>query len=216
MSGPPASCGARSGLLLVDRCRSGVNRGRRPDRRPQRTRSTRSVTDRRTFVRLLGTLGGLRADWRLFQAIRQGPRRRAIATVFDMEGHGLHSRDARSVGWTDLPIGARLFRIAHAVWGIFNLAALGWIWQSAIRGRRDPMVYASMALLSAEGAALVVGRGDCPFGPFQARLGDPVPMFELVLPPRAAKAAIPMLTVVSLAGFAAVLLRPPRQTGHAI
>lgn len=98
------------------------------------------------------------------------------------------------------------------VWGIFNLAALGWIWQSGLRRRRDRLVYASMALLSAEGAALLVGRGDCPFGPLQARLGDPVPMFELVLPPRAAKAAIPILTAVSLAGFAAVLLRPPGPT----
>jgi len=120
------------------------------------------------------------------------------------------SRDTTSVGWVDLPLGARLFRVAHAVWGILNLAALGWVWQSGARRRRDPFVYASMALLSAEGLALVIGRGDCPFGPFQARLGDPVPMFELVLPPRVAKAAIPALTAVSLAGFAAVLLRPPR------
>ncbi len=66
-----------------------------------------------------------------------------------------------------------------------------------------------MAVLCAEGIALVVGRGDCPFGPFQRELGDPVPMFELVLPPRAAKAAIPILTAVTLAGFLAVLLRPP-------
>jgi hypothetical protein len=132
-----------------------------------------------------------------------------------MEGRGVHSRDAKSVRWTDLPVEARLFRVAHAVWGIFNLAALGWIWLSGIRRRRNPLVWASMALLSAEGAALVVGRGDCPFGPFQTRLGDPVPMFELVLPRRAAKAAIPALTVVSLAGFAAVFLRPPRRPEHA-
>ena len=118
----------------------------------------------------------------------------------------------RTVTWADLPTAARLFRIAHVVWGIFNLAGLAWIWQSAVRRRRDPLVYASMALLSAEGVALIVGRGDCPFGPFQARLGDPVPMFELILPPRAAKAAVPVLTIVSLAGFAAVLLRPPRRT----
>jgi len=122
------------------------------------------------------------------------------------------SRDTTSVGWVDLPLGARLFRVAHAVWGILNLAALGWVWRSGARRRRDPLVYASMALLAAEGVALVIGRGDCPFGPFQARLGDPVPMFELVLPPRAAKAAIPVLTAVSLAGIAAAFLRPPRRT----
>jgi hypothetical protein len=60
-----------------------------------------------------------------------------------------------------------------------------------------------------QGVALIVGRGDCPFGPFQRRLGDPVPMFELVLPPRAAKAAIPVLLVISVSGMGALLLRPP-------
>jgi hypothetical protein len=36
--------------------------------------------------------------------------------------------------------------------------------------------------------------------PVQRRLGDPVPMFELVLPPRAAKAAVPVLAGVAIAG----------------
>jgi hypothetical protein len=34
-------------------------------------------------------------------------------------------------------------------------------------------------------------------------------MFELFLPPRAAKAAIPILTLVTIAGFVAVAARPP-------
>jgi hypothetical protein len=61
--------------------------------------------------------------------------------------------------------------------------------------------------------ALVIGRGNCPLGPFQARLGDPVPLFELVLPARAAKAAIPILAVVTIAGMAALVLRPPGLSG---
>ena len=32
------------------------------------------------------------------------------------------------VAWGDLPTGARLFRVAHGVWGAFNMAGLGWIW----------------------------------------------------------------------------------------
>ena len=114
------------------------------------------------------------------------------------------------VSWADLPPRAKLFRIAHAAFGVINMAGLGYVWLAALARRRDRLLAASVALLSAEGTALVVGRGNCPFGPFQRSLGDPVPMFELVLPPRAAKAAIPVLTVVTLAGFAAVLLRRPR------
>jgi hypothetical protein len=88
-----------------------------------------------------------------------------------------------------------------------NLAGLGYVYWSALRGRRDRVADASVGVLLAEGAALVVGRGNCPFGPFQARLGDPVPMFEWVLPPRAAKAAIPVLWLISLLGIGALFAR---------
>ena len=90
------------------------------------------------------------------------------------------------------------------------MVGLGYVWLSALRRRRNKWLAAFVAVLCGEGLALVMGRGNCPFGPFQRSLGDPVPMFELVLPPKAAKAAIPVLTVVTLAGFAALLLRPPR------
>ncbi len=109
--------------------------------------------------------------------------------------------------WSQLPPRAKAFRLAHVAWGVASMAALTHVWVSAWRRRRGRLLVASMAFLSVEGIALVIGRGDCPFGPFQARLGDPVPMFELVLPPRAAKAAVPLLTVVTLAGFVAALLR---------
>jgi hypothetical protein len=114
-----------------------------------------------------------------------------------------------SMTWTDLPPGARAFRVAHLAWGAASMASLGFVWLSALRRRRSRPLAACVAFLSVEGIALVIGRGDCPFGPVQTRLGDPVPMFELLLPPRAAKAAIPVLTVVTLAGFAAVMLRGP-------
>jgi hypothetical protein len=115
------------------------------------------------------------------------------------------------VSWAQLPAGAKAFRIAHLVWGAANMAGLGYVYLSALTRRRDRWLAAYVGLLSAEGLALVIGRGNCPFGPFQRTLGDPVPMFELFLPPRAAKAAIPALTVVTLAGFVALVLRRPTE-----
>ena len=109
--------------------------------------------------------------------------------------------------WADLGTGARLFRIAHGVWGALNLAGLAYVYGCAALRRRDRWSDAAVALLTAEGAELIVGRGDCPFGPFQARLGDPVPMFEWVLPPRAAKAAIPVLASVSIVGVTSLVVR---------
>jgi hypothetical protein len=111
--------------------------------------------------------------------------------------------------WDSLGRRARVFRVAHAAWGGVALAALGYIWACAAGRRRGRALYASAAFLSVQGGALIVGRGDCPFGPLQASWGDPVPLFELVLPPRAAKAAIPVLLLITLAGLAAVVARQP-------
>jgi hypothetical protein len=97
----------------------------------------------------------------------------------------------------------------HAAWSIVQLACLGRIWLAVVGRRRDPAVWGSVALLAAEGAALVVGRGSCPMGSLQARWGDPVPFFELLLPPRAAKAAVPVLFAVSLAAIAGLVARAP-------
>jgi hypothetical protein len=49
-------------------------------------------------------------------------------------------------------------------------------------------------------------------GPRQAEWGDPVPYFELVLPPRAAKAAVPVLVAATIAGFVALAARRPTGT----
>jgi hypothetical protein len=111
------------------------------------------------------------------------------------------------MSWSSLPTAAKWFRIAHAGWSAVSLACLANIWASAVRRRLDRRTWLAIGFLGVEGGALVVGRGDCPLGPFQHRLGDPVPLFELVLPPRAAKAAVPVLAGVSLAGIGAVLLR---------
>ena len=104
---------------------------------------------------------------------------------------------------------AQAWRVLHATWSAAQLACLGYIWACAATGRRTGRLWAGVAFLLVEGVALVVGRGDCPVGPLQAAWGDPVPFFELVLPPRAAKVAIPVLAVVSLAGVLALVVRRP-------
>jgi hypothetical protein len=100
--------------------------------------------------------------------------------------------------------------LIHAAWSVGGLASLGYVWAAAVTRRRDRALAASVAFLSVEGVALMVGRGNCPMGPLQSEWGDPVPFFELLLPPRAAKAAVPILAVTSVAGLVAVALRGPR------
>ena len=130
----------------------------------------------------------------------------------------MSSADGSTTGgaaWADLGRSARGFRIAHTAFSVVQLSCLGYVWYCALTRRRDRLLTASAATLLFEAGALVVGRGDCPFGPLQSRLGDPVPLFELVLPKRAAKAAIPVLFAIAVAGLAAVVVRPPRRESPA-
>ncbi|WP_297658296.1 hypothetical protein [Pseudonocardia sp.] len=88
-----------------------------------------------------------------------------------------------------------------------ELTSLSYVWWCALTGRRGRLLWVAASALTGEGVALMVGNGDCPLGPLQKRLGDPVPLFELVLPPRAARAAVPVLTGVAGLGLAVVLVR---------
>jgi hypothetical protein len=110
-------------------------------------------------------------------------------------------------GWYGLSRRAKAFRVAHAAWSVIGLASLSYIWACVATRRRDRLLWVGVACLSVEGVALAVGRGNCPFGPLQERWGDPVPLFELVLPPGAAKAAIPLLFVATVAGLLGLAAR---------
>lgn len=123
-------------------------------------------------------------------------------------------RHMHSISWATLSRPAKAYRIFHATWSVAGLASLGYIWVCAAKRRRNSLLGASMAFLSIEGVGLIIGGGDCPMGPFQEQLGDPVPFFELLLPPRAAKAAVPILAGASLAGFLAVALRGPKRSSQ--
>ena len=115
-----------------------------------------------------------------------------------------------ATSWGSLGRRAKAWRLVHAGWSAAQHAALGYIWACVVSGRRDGRLWASVLFLAVEGAALVVGRGDCPMGAVQDGWGDPVPFFELVLPPRAAKAAVPVLAAVSVAGLIGLVVRRPR------
>ena len=105
---------------------------------------------------------------------------------------------------------ALALRAAHTGIAVVELSCLGYVWACVITGRRDRLLHGAVSVLAAEGAGLVIGRGNCPLGPLQQRLGDPVPLFELVLPPVWARRAVPILAGLSAVGMA-LALRPVRR-----
>jgi hypothetical protein len=95
-----------------------------------------------------------------------------------------------------------------------RLLAIGYVWWCALTGRRNRGFRIAIVALAGEGLLVVANRGDCPLGGLQERLGDPVPLFELVLSPRAAKLAVPVLGAITGLGVALAAARrrptPPR------
>ncbi len=116
-------------------------------------------------------------------------------------------------GGRGLSPAARAFRAVHTAIALGFLGAIAWVWWCALTGRRGPALRVAIGALVAEGVFVGVNGGDCPLGPLQARVGDPIPLFELVLSPRAAKRAVPVLGVVAGAGIALIARRDLRRSG---
>ena len=102
------------------------------------------------------------------------------------------------------------FRAFHAAIAVEQLLAIAYVWWCAITGRRDHLLRIAVGTLIGEGVLVAANRGDCQLGGMQQRLGDPVPLFELVLSPRAAKRAVPTLGAITAAGLVLLVVRGPR------
>lgn len=117
----------------------------------------------------------------------------------------LRSTDAEYVGRPSggrtVARGRRLARGARPDRAGF-LASIGYVGWCALTGRRGPLLRPAIVALVSEGVLVVANRGDCPLGLLGERIGDPVPLFELVLSPRAARRAVPTLAAL---GFAYVM-----------
>ena len=103
---------------------------------------------------------------------------------------------------------ALVFRVFHAGISVAFLLAIAHVWWCALTGRRGPLLSVAVVALAGEGVLVAANHGDCPLGGLQERLGDPIPLFELVLPPRAARRAVPTLGTITAVGVA--LLAPRR------
>jgi hypothetical protein len=109
--------------------------------------------------------------------------------------------------------GARAMRVIHEGIAAGEIACLLYVWMCAITRRRNRLLRVAVGVLAAEGVGLVVGRGKCPLGPLQRRLGDPVPLFVMWFGPKAARRAVPLFTGITLVGFILLLLRRPSGKG---
>ena len=103
---------------------------------------------------------------------------------------------------------ALAFRVVHATIAVEMLLAIGYVWWCALTGHRGGhLLRIAVATLIGEGVLVTANGGDCPLGGLQERIGDPVPLFELVLSPPAAKRAVPTLGAIAAAGILMLVAR---------
>src|SRR3954454_9967076 len=104
------------------------------------------------------------------------------------------------------------FRVAHGAIAMAFFGAIAYIWWCALTGRRSRGLGLAVIAILGEGAFVAANHGDCPLGPLQARLGDPVPLFELLLSPTAARRAVPTLGAIATAGLILLARQRTRST----
>ena len=118
-----------------------------------------------------------------------------------------HSRTAEAAEQRSVSRTVLLSRAAHTVVAFLFLCCIGVVYAGAWRGQAGSVTRAAVAALALEGAMVVLSGGSCPLTPLLRRLGDDTPLFELLLPPRAARLAVPALGALTILGFALLALR---------
>ena len=95
-------------------------------------------------------------------------------------------------------------RVVHGLIAAFFLACIAAVYVAAVRATVDAFTLAALGL---ECVLVFACGGNCPLGPALRRLGDEKPFFELLLPARAAKLAVPVLGLVTVGGGVALAVR---------
>jgi hypothetical protein len=98
-------------------------------------------------------------------------------------------------------------RVTHGLVSFVFLFCIAVVYAGAWRGTAGTLTLAAVGALLLEGLLVLLSRGNCPLGPLFRRLGDETPFFELLLPPHAAKLAVPGLAAVTALGVILLALR---------
>jgi hypothetical protein len=102
-----------------------------------------------------------------------------------------------------------LIRLLHGSISLFFIACMGCVFYAAFSRRRPRLLYPAIAALTAEGAVVLANGGKCPLGRVHHRYGDDRDFFELFMPHRFSRHAVPVLTAVTAIGIV-LALRPRR------
>lgn len=100
-------------------------------------------------------------------------------------------------------------RIFHGILTVYFALCLLYLYAVGLTGSVDRTLFAIAVLsLAMEGIAVfALNKGDCPLIHVQRKIGDDKPFFELLLPPRLAKQAIPVFALLTIVAILIILIR---------
>jgi len=100
-------------------------------------------------------------------------------------------------------------RIFHGLLTIYFTLCLLYLYIVGITGNVDRSLFIIAVLsLAIEGIAVfALNQGNCPLIHIQKRIGDSKPFFELLLPSRLAKQAIPVFALLTIVAILVILLK---------
>ena len=95
-----------------------------------------------------------------------------------------------------------LLRILHGLFALFFIACIFYIYYSAFTRQFNIFSGLAIVFLIIEGfLVFIINNGHCPLAPLQWKLGDQTPFFNLFLPKRAARLAVPFFTAITFLGI---------------
>ena len=101
-----------------------------------------------------------------------------------------------------------LLRVIHGLFALYFIFCLVYLYYAAIFSRIDEFLFIALISLGMEGLAVfVLNKGDCPLIHIQRKIGDDTPFFNLILPDKYAKQAIPFFVKIAWVGIGLLVLR---------
>lgn len=91
-----------------------------------------------------------------------------------------------------------IVRFIHFLVTMYFLVCLFVLLFSVVTNSRSLILYLSIISLLLEGLIIFLNKGICPLGFFHHKAGDTKTFFELLMPAKAARLAVPFFAVLSI------------------
>lgn len=100
-------------------------------------------------------------------------------------------------------------RILHSILAVYFALCLLYLYIVGLTGNVDRTLFiVAIVSLAVEGIAVFVfNQGSCPLIHIQKKIGDNKPFFELLLPSKLAKQAIPVFALLTIIAILIILIR---------